>query len=374
MRGFAILGILLLNIRDFSMLEGAYALPASYHHFDTLSDRVAWAAGEILWSRKFYPMLALLFGAGIVLMAEGAEAGGRRPAVDHYRRMAGLIAIGMIHGYLIWHGDIMCNYALCGIIAYPFRKLRARTLLILVLLLLTAETALQARSSGSRDDTFYHIDDIPGWAYEEYTTYRGPWAGQLAMRARRSFENQVNGLQYIPQTLALILCGMALVNLGWPAVTRGSRRLRDAAISCCPAAWLVSAMAIGWWAASGFKNGRQWFLMNSWMQLGGIIGMAGYLAAIQWWLGTGHLQRLAAIPAAIGRTALSNYIAQSVMASYIFHGQGLGLFESVGRAGQLVWVLAIWILQILLTCVWLHYFSRGPAEWFLRWISGRRSA
>ena len=118
-RGIAILGILLLNIRSFAMPEGAYWYPAAYDHFDTWTDRLVWLAGDVLWRSKFYALLATLFGAGIVLMGERSRAAGARPAPRHYRRMAALLVLGLLHAYLLWPGDILFHYALCGMAAYP---------------------------------------------------------------------------------------------------------------------------------------------------------------------------------------------------------------------------------------------------------------
>jgi uncharacterized protein len=68
----------------------------------------------------------------------------------------------------------------------------------------------------------------------------------------------------------------------------------------------------------------------------------------------------------LGRTAFSNYIFQSLIFTVIFYGHGFGIFGSVERKYQLLFVIGVWIIQIFLTTLWLKRFRQGPLEWLWR--------
>ena len=141
MRGFALLGILLMNIQSFSMIYAAYFNPASYGDLTGVHLWV-WILSHLLADQKFMTLFSMLFGAGIVLMAERAEARGRRPAGLHYRRMLILILLGAIHAYLVWYGDILVVYGMSGLVVYLFWRRSWKTLLVMGVLMLSVSSSL----------------------------------------------------------------------------------------------------------------------------------------------------------------------------------------------------------------------------------------
>src|ERR687894_1367517 len=128
-RGIAVMGIFSVNVVGMAMIEAAYFYPPAYG-FESLGDKVMHAANFLLVDGKMRSLFSILFGASLLLVIEGAIAAGRSPATAHYARMASLLAFGLIHFYLIWWGDILAEYALVGMVAFLFRKLDARQLLI----------------------------------------------------------------------------------------------------------------------------------------------------------------------------------------------------------------------------------------------------
>jgi len=123
LRGFAVLGILVMNIQSFSMIFAAYINPTAYGDFTGIN-RWVWLLSHVLADQKFMTLFSILFGAGIALMTGKVDAGGGRPARAHYRRMFFLLVFGLAHAYLLWFGDILVAYALCGMIVFFFRRLR----------------------------------------------------------------------------------------------------------------------------------------------------------------------------------------------------------------------------------------------------------
>ena len=130
LRGFALLGILAMNIVGFGWPEAAYDDPYRGGGFAGL-DRGVWFGNHMIFEAKMMTIFSMLFGAGLVLMDQRAEKRGAKIRGVYFRRVLWLLAIGLIHSYLIWWGDILVLYAECGLLLYFFRNLRPWTLIIL---------------------------------------------------------------------------------------------------------------------------------------------------------------------------------------------------------------------------------------------------
>ena len=129
LRGFALLGILFMNVQSFSMISAAYWNPTAYGDLRG-ANFLVWLFGHVFADEKFMAIFAMLFGAGVLLMTRRVESAGRPSAALHYRRMGWLTLFGVLHGYLLWMGDILFSYGMCGLAVYLCRKLRPRTLLV----------------------------------------------------------------------------------------------------------------------------------------------------------------------------------------------------------------------------------------------------
>src|SRR5262245_1172627 len=110
-----------MNIQSFSMIGAAYINPTAYGDLAGANYWV-WVLSHVLADQKFISLFSMLFGAGIVLMTAKAEQSGVRPARLHFRRMGWLVLFGLLHGYLLWSGDILFSYGMCGLFLYLFRK------------------------------------------------------------------------------------------------------------------------------------------------------------------------------------------------------------------------------------------------------------
>ncbi len=121
LRGFALLGILAMNIVDFGWPGVAYSNPLRGGGFEG-SDRVIWFFNHLVFEGKMMTIFSMLFGAGLVLMDQRATS--RKASIRgvYYRRVLWLLVIGLVHSYLIWSGDILVLYAECGLFLYLFRN------------------------------------------------------------------------------------------------------------------------------------------------------------------------------------------------------------------------------------------------------------
>ena len=152
----------------------------------------AWLVSYALFDGRFTAIYGMTFGAGIVILAERYERAGVRVARLHLRRKAALLALGLLHSYLLWYGDFLVSLALCGTLAFLYRGLEPRRLIILGI-------AIMAIGSAAPLDVAWRM---PGWSPEktrhvqqkwsppaealtrEIEAYRSGWLGQMSHRSR----------------------------------------------------------------------------------------------------------------------------------------------------------------------------------------------
>jgi uncharacterized protein len=220
LRGFAILGILVMNIQIFGMINAAYANPTSYGDFTGLN-RWVWMVSHTFADLKFLTIFSLLFGAGIGLFARKLQAQGKSPAGLHYRRMFWLLIFGLAHAYLLWHGDILVSYALAGAVVFLFRNLRpgwlmvwgSAALLVPFFIFLLCGLSMPwwpAESIAEAEQGWLPgAEDVAA----EVQAFRGSWTGQMASRATFSlmFQTVIWLIWTGWRTCGLMLIGMALL-------------------------------------------------------------------------------------------------------------------------------------------------------------------
>ena len=382
LRGVAVLGILLMNIQSFAMIGAAYLNPTADGDLHGANFHV-WLLGHIFADEKFISIFCMLFGAGIFLMAKRAEAAGRHPATLHYRRMFWLTLFGVLHAYLLWSGDILFDYGICGLLVYLFRNRRPQTLLITGMVLLTVTpifmgtygnwlgTLSSANVQNVREQLW---QPTPAEKAEEIAVYRGGWSKQMSLRVPDAIDMET--VYFVVwgfwRELAFMLIGIALFNLGVLSAQRSSRFYW----SLIGLAVFVGIPLTLWGSYLDFA--KDWDFLYSLFH-GTAFNYWGSILVSLGWVGVVMLAvRSASMPlvtsrlAAVGRMALTNYIMQTVIGTTIFFGHGLGLFGSVQRKWQLAIVLAVWALQLVASPIWLRHFAFGPLEWLWRSLTNLR--
>jgi len=375
LRGFAVLGILIMNIQSLSMIGAAYLNPMAYGDMTGINKWV-WILSHVLADSKFMAIFSMLFGAGVVLFSERAVSKGRRAGPLHYRRMFWLLVFGMVHAWCIWYGDILVAYALCGMLAFLFRKKSVKTLFIWSGSLLMVPFILYMLTGWSM--AFWPPESLEGamksWLpnaeqiQNELNLMRGNWMEQLQIRGGMAFFMQTFLFLYfmVWRVLGMMLLGMALYKFGVFSLQRSNKfYLRMLMIGLITGAFLV--------ILGVFQNYKHNFAIEYSMYYGsmfnywGSIGMAlAYIAVIMITCKHGILQWLQNLLAATGRMAFTNYILMSLFGFFIFTGSGLGYFGMVSRWQQILIMLAIWIFILAFSKLWLMRFRFGPLEWLWR--------
>ena len=382
-RGVAVMGIFSVNVVGMAMIEPAYFYPP-IHGFETVWDRLMWAANFILIDHKMRSLFSILFGASALLVMDRAAAAGKSVVVTHYARMASLLLLGLIHFYAIWWGDILTTYAAVGMTLYFFRKLAARWLLLLSIGLFTYSFA---PSIARVPETFamYDAAHAPNASREAierwnqrvsfFTTTPEQRAGDIAMHTTsaaharimietRTFEWAEIVADLWKETLALMLLGMAGYRSGFLTGQWSNRSyFRVAAVGLGLGVIGFGSLA-AWVIGSNFRFPET---ISAFFALAGPIGpvMAiGYAALIillarrPSWLRT----RLAAV----GRAAFTNYLGASLIGVMVFFDMGLGLYGDLTRSQAWLLVPITWMLMLAWSKPWLDRYQYGPFEWLWR--------
>lgn len=374
LRGFALLGILVINIWYFSMPLVGGENPPLFGDFSG-ANYAAWFVSHVLFEGKFVTLFTVMFGAGIILFTESKERKGQPALTLHYRRTILLLLIGLGHAYLVWYGDILVVYALCALLAVLARNWRPRTLIVVGLLLLVIPFVLFVFMGA-----FVH--EVPDEALQawqptdeqiqaEIDAYQGGWIDQMDHRIPTALavHTSLFAMYHFWRTTGLIFIGMALFKTGVLSNERSERFYRRLLIGGGVVG--LGLILTGVW----YRSYHDWAFVESvffapQFNYWGSLALAGaYIAGIMLWCRHRSSGVVTSAFSAVGRTAFSNYLLQTVLATSIFYGHGLGLFASVSRAEQLGIVLLIWGIQIPLSMLWLRYFQFGPVEWVWRTLT-----
>jgi len=376
LRGFALMGILIMNIQSFSMPSDAYFSPNVYGNLEG-ANALIWVLGYIFVDMKFMAMFSMLFGAGVVLMSQHRDAAGAPVVALHYRRMALLLTFGLIHAYVIWHGDILVSYAICGMAVFWVRKWPVRRMLICGAVLIAFGSWIYMLGGisvmASEDFAEQFRSDFEMTAVEieeELAAFRGGWMDHLPIRAYEAagLQTFVLPLMFFWRVSGLMLIGMAMFKSGVLSVQRSTRFYIWMAVLGGGLGIPLSAGG-AYWAWLMEFDGAHMFTFGALPNWYGSVGVAlMWIALMMLFVRMPILGGVKSVLGAYGRTAFTNYIGQSVLATFVFYGYGLGWFGSLERTGQVGVVAAIWALQLTISPIWLRYFKFGPLEWV--WRSG----
>lgn len=384
MRGFAVLGILAMNIIGFSMPEWAYVTPKAYSG-ETVTDQIAWFFSFVFIDGKMRGLFSLLFGASMMLIIERAEAKGESAARVHYARMFWLALFGLAHYFFIWFGDILFLYASVGCIAFLFRNWEPRRLIKWALIIFALGFVLWGLQFGglqvmqylaTRPDAdpklvkqFQQILSSPDFAFDirnQLALHRGSYSGIVAHKLADWFAPIGLVLQTVTETLPLMMVGMACKKNGfltaeW-AETDYKRWARKMLIPGLILTMLIGAAL----AYSGYDMIASLATMFIWGSIPRQLMTIGYAALliilVQRMAGSGFIARVAAA----GQAAFTNYLGTSIVMTTIFYGYGFGLFGHVDRVEVWAFVIGAWAAMLLWSKPWLERFRYGPLEWLWR--------
>lgn len=378
LRGVSIAGILIMNIQSFSMPSSAYLNPDSFGNLEGWN-RWVWILSHILASGKFLTIFSILFGAGVMIFIRNAESRGENFAAFHFRRMGWLLLFGMMHAYLLWHGDILVAYSLCGMLIFFFRNTRPAKLLRIVVFLFLVPMVLSTLWTLTMPywppESLAYLGEIwnPDIAtlQSQLEAMRGGWLDQMKVRAPASLSMQTT--VFIIDTFwrvsSMMLLGMFLLKREVLTAKRSRAFYIRMCIMGLSTGYLLSATGVWMNFKQGWSLEYSMFLGAQFNYLGSAAVALGYIGGVMLIVKSAPVKGLVKAISAVGRTAFSNYIFQTLVCTAIFYGHGLGLFGSVERKYQILIVVGVWMLQLLLTTLWFRHFRQGPLEYLWRRLS-----
>jgi uncharacterized protein len=383
-RGFAVMGILLMNIIAFAMPENAYITPRAWGG-DSGIDLWTWAINYVLVDSKMRGLFSLMFGTSTLLVIERAVASGRSASGAHYGRMAVLAVFGLIHFFVIWSGDILFLYAMCGMLLYAFRHLSiaalrrwavgffAVTMLFssqFVILAMANAPGMPAALASAAAELQADMGPNSEGSREEVALHRSGLSTIIADKVEEDLATPFIGvIMYGPETIMLMLIGMIMFKSG---LLRGQWSLErlDHWRNWCLGLGIAANLGLLWWQFASGLNPAILLLATFGVSIPFDVVMSiGYAALFM-----GLAQRYAhsvliARVAATGQAAFTNYLGTSILMTFIFYGWGLGLFGSVNRAACYLFVFAAWVIMLLWSKPWLERYRYGPLEWLWRSLS-----
>ena len=364
LRGLALFGVLIVNI-----LSG-FRVPMMWHirgHFAGLRgiDYLVELLASLTLEFKALSVFSFLFGVGMAIQTERAGRRNAGPRHFLFRRLAWLLVLGVAHLLLVWNGDILTLYAICGLFFLPLISAPWQVLLVLGAAFITAPQfvgfGFDLPSGTAATDAIAQARQIYGnegfvailrFRWHETSTLIAPLL-----------------VSVLPRTVGLIYWGASAWRSGILSAPEKHRGMLTAV--------LVIGGVIGgavtandvWTASSG--TAPLPMLNGIHLDAAAVLAMA-YVAALLLWLNSCPPSRFPRL-ASLGQMALTNYLVQSVVLGFVFYGYGFGLFGRIGSAASAGIGVVLYLTQLQLSRYWLQRFRFGPVEWLWRSLAyGRR--
>jgi len=399
MRGISLCGILLMNIVGFGLYK-AYMDPTNSGGATGWNLNVWWI-NSMFFEGTMRGMFSMLFGAGILLFTNRSSESNQGISVTDlfFRRLLWLLLFGVIHCYLLlWEGEILYTYAIVGMFAFSFRHLQPKALIIGVTSFLLFTSAMSVKDyydtkQKSEAASIANMKKSQGESLtEEETAAISMWEekvkGEKATSDQLTEEMEARGKGYFSivmhkapeneymqtvflyrvnffDVLAMMLFGMAFLKNGILKAERSNRFY-----------FIMAFIGYGTGVTINYFEARHIMVNNFEIQafygtymtyhLGRIATTLGHIALIMLFIKSSWFALLKKSLAAVGQMAFTNYVMHSVICNIIFLGYGFSMYGKLQRYELYYIVGSIWVFQLILSPIWLHFFRFGPLEWVWR--------
>ncbi|WP_144461358.1 DUF418 domain-containing protein [Siminovitchia fortis] len=364
LRGLSLLGILLVNMIGFHSPYGYY----NPYEWWKYGDLTVYAWLDVLVQGSFYPIFAMMFGYGLVIMQRRSAIRGTSFWKISLRRLSVLLIFGIIHAFFIWYGDILITYALMGMVLLLFLRLSGPWLMVLgwALYLLPQLFFSGMLVLASLFDTASLADyiDIAGLQQAEITYSSGSFMDITIQRIADWKASNLSGglIIYLFLILPMMMIGAGAGKMQW-LEKAGSQWKKWLVILLIALPVGIAVKMLPFFA--GLSISFQ-YIQDA---IGGpILGMA-YIAAIVLIMRSAKAAKWLHPLSSAGRMSITIYIMQSVIGTLIFYHYGLGLYGKVSLATGTWLAFAIYIIQVIFAEIWLAKFKQGPIEKFWRFLT-----
>lgn len=372
LRGFAVLGILIMNITSFSQVNIAYMNPTIGAGLEGYNQYFH-AFNYIFADTRFMSIFSILFGAGVVLFTNNAEAKGKRVGELHYKRMFWLLLFGLLHAYFIWEGDILVAYAICGCLIHLLRKKTIRALLIMSIILFIVPLTFNlmtyyGMNVEELESTFAFFYPSSEEIATEVKVMQGSFLEQIPIRLENAIEFQtlIFMIETFWRTTSLMLLGMILYRKGVLSANKSISYYSKMILVGFGIGLIISLIGLNQSYNSGWSGAYVMSIGANYKLISGIFIAIGYIGFVMWCFKKGIFKKLQNRLQSAGRMAFTNYIGMSLICSLIFNGHGLALYGTFDRLQQFLVVVFIWVLILIVSPLVLRKYRYGPLEWLWR--------
>jgi uncharacterized protein len=377
-RGIALFGILMVNMSFFKIPVMMDRMPSSFA--PGLDQAVAWLI-QLFFTGKFYAIFSFLFGLGFYIFLERTLDKGLELVPLYRRRLLVLLAIGAIHLFLLWSGDILFTYALAGFIllAFSHKPLQSIKRWIIGLFITTLflqglfgfVQGLGETMAGKNYEQM--MGKMTGAAALVYST--GSYFDLLAYRLVNEVPYiLVSLIVWIPAVLAFFLCGLYAGKKGIFKDLKGNRPLFK---KICAIGFPVGALFLFFYilfetASWPVGTAARPALLTMTNYMASLFIFPAYVSLILLSLQTDRCRRILTPVAAAGRMALTNYLTQTLILITLFYGFGFGLFYQVSLTQGVLITIALYLIQVCWSNLWFKKFKYGPLEWLWRGLTYKK--
>lgn len=388
LRAVALLGIVVVNVAAYRRGAHLSLAAAGGPIAGETSPLTVVLSG--LTEGRFYPLFSFLFGWGFAVQHARAQERGLSLLAPWLRRSLALLVLGLLHWWLLFDGDILTTYAIVGVTLLVVQKVPAgwlagigATLVVLQSLFTTGLVALGAAVGSADGESLTSVragarralvDDAAVYAHGSFLDVARLRVGDLPV-------DVFLGLLTFGGTVAGMMClGMAAAKGGWLVLDRWPGWLRPAVVPAWVVGLVVSIGAAALQGSIALGTDDPGEAALGWLGY----SLLGPLTALLWALalvrlaGTAAGARLLRWIAPAGRMSLTVYLSQSLVASLVFNGYGLGVGVEVGIGVALGMAVGLWAVQVVAARLWFRRFTMGPLEAltrgvaYLRWPGLRR--
>lgn len=374
LRAMALFGVILMNIISMVMMFQADAIMARAATVDLITG----VTDLVFLQGKARSCFAFLFGVGFGVMLHRAQAAGRAFNGFYWRRMGVLFVFGAINQLFLFWGDILMIYALVGATLPAFRYLSDRALLRTAMVLVLGVPVMQGLWNMSIGAPVPPItnDEMEVWtASATQVFHHAPYGPQIVNANLQTLlyrwgNDPIHMGVYVIGVLGLFLLGMWVARRGILFDVPAHRPLlRRVAWVALPLGFLLSllnaSINLGWQPAQPMAG----VVTASYAGLA-VMSM-GYVALFALLLDR-RGEGFKCLLAPVGRMALTNYLASGGIGALVYHGYGLGLMGKLSMAQMNLLAVAVFVLLVVFSHVWLRFFRQGPLEWLWRVCTYRK--
>ena len=367
-RGFAVLGILLMNITSFSQVGIGYLNPKVGAGYEGLN-MVLWDLNWLFSDMRFMNIFSMLFGAGVIIFSTNLESRGQKSWPVHYRRMLLLLGFGLIHAYFIWAGDILVAYAICGMLVFLLRNLSIRVLSIIAGIMFSLPVIFSLITwfgvpSEELVDIFAFYSPSEQEIQAEIAAMLGTYAEQTSERMHQAIELQtfIFWMEIFWRASALMLLGMILFKTGVLSGETSTSFYKRMAVIGIPAGLVISGIGLYLAKATDWDGAYVMATGTKFNYVGSVPMSLGYIALVILAFKNDFMTALLDRLIACGRMAFTNYIFMSVCGMFLFYGIGFGLIMTFDRLQMVLTTVAIWGIMLWMSPIILEKFKQGPLE------------